>query len=188
MAGDQVTTMMAALKKMQARYLRFELPDLHGTSRTKVVPIDKVEAYARKGLNFYGGTIGLDSASGVIGGTGVAEEVAYRDQSLIPDPGSLRPVPWLPGGDAAAARLGRLALPGVLEPAVAHPVERARGRAALEREGEQTQQHALVERQPLFPEPAHSSSPCSAGVRAAISSTTSVPVPSSVPTPPTRIR
>ncbi len=97
MAGDQVTTMMTALKKMQARYLRFELPDLHGTSRTKVVPIDKVEGYARKGLNFYGGTIGLDSASAVIGGTGVAEEVAYRDQSLIPDPDSLRPVPWLPG-------------------------------------------------------------------------------------------
>jgi len=87
--------MMAALKKMGARYVRFELPDLHGTSRTKVVPVGKAESYARKGLNFYGGTIGLDTASNVIGGSGVHEEVSYRDQMLVPDVSTLRPVPWV---------------------------------------------------------------------------------------------
>ncbi|WP_420347866.1 glutamine synthetase family protein [Pelagibius sp.] len=97
MAGDSIKDMMAALKKMDARYVRFELPDLHGVSRTKVIPVSKVEGYARKGLNFYGGTIGLDSASAVIGGCGVHEEVSYRDQQLIPDPATLRPVPWLEG-------------------------------------------------------------------------------------------
>ena len=95
MAGDAVKEMMAALKKMGARYVRFELPDLHGTSRTKVIPVAKAESYARKGLNMYGGTIGLDSASNVIGGSGVHEEVNYRDQMLIPDVSTLRPVPWL---------------------------------------------------------------------------------------------
>ncbi|WP_422367183.1 glutamine synthetase family protein [Pelagibius sp.] len=95
MAGDSVKEMMAALKKMNARYVRFELPDLHGTSRTKVIPVGKAEGYTRKGLNFYGGTIGLDTASAVIGGCGVHEEVSYRDQQLVPDPASLRPVPWL---------------------------------------------------------------------------------------------
>ena len=95
MAGDEVKEMMAALKKMGARYVRFELPDLHGTSRTKVIPVGKAESYARKGLNFYGGTIGLDTASNVIGGSGVHEEVNYRDQMLIPDPSTLRVVPWV---------------------------------------------------------------------------------------------
>jgi len=95
MAGDAVKEMMGALKKMGARYVRFELPDLHGTSRTKVIPVAKAEGYARKGLNFYGGTIGLDSASNVIGGAGVAAEVNYRDQLLIPDASTLRIVPWL---------------------------------------------------------------------------------------------
>jgi glutamine synthetase len=95
MAGDAVKEMMAALKKMGARYVRFELPDLHGTSRTKVIPVGKVESYARKGLNLYGGTVGLDTASNVIGGSGVNEEVNYRDQMLFPDPASLRVVPWL---------------------------------------------------------------------------------------------
>lgn len=95
MAGDEVKEMMAGLKKLGARYVRFELPDLHGTSRAKVVPIAKVEGYARKGLNFYGGTIGLDSASNVIGGSGVHEEVSYRDQLLFPDASTLRVVPWV---------------------------------------------------------------------------------------------
>ncbi|MEQ8354425.1 MAG: glutamine synthetase family protein [Kiloniellaceae bacterium] len=95
MAGDAVKEMMAALNKMGARYVRFELPDLHGTSRSKVIPVGKAEGYARRGLNFYGGTIGLDSASNVIGGCGMNEEVSYRDQLLFPDPTTLRAVPWL---------------------------------------------------------------------------------------------
>ncbi len=95
MAGDAVKEMMAALKKMEARYVRFELPDLHGTSRTKVIPVGKAESYARKGLNLYGGVVGLDSASNVIGGTGLNEEVSYRDQLLFPDPATLRNVPWV---------------------------------------------------------------------------------------------
>lgn len=97
MAGDSVKDMMTALKKMGARYVRFELPDLHGISRTKVVPIAKVEDYARKGLNLYGGAIALDTSSAVIGGSGLHEEVSYRDQQLVPDPTTLRPVPWLEG-------------------------------------------------------------------------------------------
>ncbi|NIA69261.1 glutamine synthetase [Pelagibius litoralis] len=117
MAGDSVKEMMAALKKMGARYVRFELPDLHGTSRTKVIPIAKVESYARKGLNFYGGTIGLDTASNVIGGSGVHEEVNYRDQMLIPDPATLRAVPWVE--DTAKVICDALWAPG--EPIAATP-------------------------------------------------------------------
>ena len=93
--ADAISTMIAELQAAEIRYLRFELPDLHGTSRVKVVPIDKAEGYARKGLNLYGGVIGLDTASNVIGGTGLHEETNYRDQQLIPDPSTLRVVPWL---------------------------------------------------------------------------------------------
>ena len=96
-ASDPIGQMVEELKARHVRYLRFELPDTHGISRAKVVPIDKVEGYARKGLNLYGGAVGLDSASGVIGGTGLHEEVAYRDQQLVPDPTTVQPVPWLDG-------------------------------------------------------------------------------------------
>jgi len=94
-ATDQAAALLKELKGKKIRYVRFELPDLHGTSRTKVVPIDHVEDYARKGLNFYGGTVALDSASDVIHETGMAEEVSYQDQQLIPDRSTLRVVPWL---------------------------------------------------------------------------------------------
>jgi glutamine synthetase len=87
--------MLAALNTMEPRHVRSELPDLHGTSRTKVIPVGKAEAYARKGLNLYGGVVGLDTASNVIGGTGLNEEVNYRDQLLFPDPATLRNVPWV---------------------------------------------------------------------------------------------
>ena len=96
-ANDRITALVEDLKARNIRYLRFELPDLHGTSRVKVVPIDKVEGYARKGLNFYGGVLALDSASNVVPGSGLHEEISYRDQSLIPDPDSLQVIPWLQG-------------------------------------------------------------------------------------------
>ncbi len=96
-ASDPIAEMVDDLKARHIRYLRFELPDLHGTSRAKVVPIDKVEGYARKGLNFYGGAIALDSGSGMVGGSGMHEEIKYRDQQLIPDPQTVQALPWLEG-------------------------------------------------------------------------------------------
>ena len=75
-------------------YLRFELPDLHGTARAKTVPLDKVESYLRTGLNFYGGTLALDTASMVVPGSGLHEETNYADSMLFPDFASLTPVPW----------------------------------------------------------------------------------------------
>jgi len=96
-AADRISSFVQELKDKQIRYVRFELPDLHGTSRNKVIPIDKVEGYARKGLNFYGGVLALDSAAQVVGGSGMHEEVKYRDQQLIPDLDTVQILPWLEG-------------------------------------------------------------------------------------------
>lgn len=74
--------------------VRFELPDIHGTSRSKIVPIDHVERYARDGLNMYGGAVVLDSRSDVVPGTLYNEEVGYGDQRLRPDPSTAAVVPW----------------------------------------------------------------------------------------------
>jgi len=68
------------------RFVRFELPDMHGTSRSKMVPIERAYGYAENGLNMYGGVGVLDSRSDVVGGTLYHEERAYGDQLLIPDP------------------------------------------------------------------------------------------------------
>ena len=78
------------------RFVRFELPDLHGTSRSKLIPIEHASAYAEDGLNMYGGAGVLDTRSDVVGGTLYNEEVAYGDQRLVPDPGTAAVVPWAP--------------------------------------------------------------------------------------------
>jgi glutamine synthetase len=75
-------------------YVRFELPDLHGTSRSKTVPIAHAADYAERGLNMYGGASVLDSRSDVVPGTLYHEERGYGDQLLFPDAGSAAVVPW----------------------------------------------------------------------------------------------
>lgn len=91
---------MTELANRNIEYVRFELPDLHGVSRSKLIPIDKVEAYARRGLNFYGGVLGLDTSSNVVPASGLHGDTKFADQMLLPDPETLRVIPWL---DATAA-------------------------------------------------------------------------------------
>jgi glutamine synthetase len=77
------------------RYVRFELPDMHGTSRSKTVPLEHAGRYAESGLNMYGGTVVLDTRSDIVAGTLYNEEVAYADQRLKPDPETACVIPWV---------------------------------------------------------------------------------------------
>lgn len=95
MADDPIAGLMKRLQAEGIEYLRFEMPDMHGVSRSKTVPVDKVEAYARRGLNFYGGVLGLDTSSNVVPMSGLHTQRNYADQALFPDPGSFRVIPWL---------------------------------------------------------------------------------------------
>lgn len=93
---DEIAEQVSALRADGIEFLRFELPDLHGISRSKLVPIDAVEGFARKGLNFYGGILALDTASNVISGAGLNDEISYADSKLFPDFSSVKRVPWKP--------------------------------------------------------------------------------------------
>jgi glutamine synthetase len=94
---EAVTHVIAEWRTKGIRNVRFELPDMHGTSRSKIIPIDHVERYARNGLNMYGGTVVLDSRSDVVSGTLYNEEIAYADQFIRPDPSTAAIVPWTDG-------------------------------------------------------------------------------------------
>ena len=82
---EAIAQWIASLDSQGVKYVRFELPDLHGVSRLKVVPLAKAAGYAKKGLNFYGGTLALDTASSVVGGSGYHEERKYQDHLLLRD-------------------------------------------------------------------------------------------------------
>ncbi len=75
-------------------WVRFELPDLHGTARTKLAPLAAARDYARTGMNMYGGAAVLDSRSDVVGDSLYNTEVSYADQLLFPDPATAQIVPW----------------------------------------------------------------------------------------------
>jgi glutamine synthetase len=89
-----VEQVLAEWKERGIRNVRFELPDMHGTSRSKIVPIEHAAHYSEDGLNMYGGAAVLDSRSDVVPGTLYNEEVAYADQLLRPDPSTAAIVPW----------------------------------------------------------------------------------------------
>jgi glutamine synthetase len=97
-AEEQAITceqVFASWREQGIRNVRFELPDMHGTSRSKLVPIEHAPRYAEAGLNMYGGTVVLDSRSDVVPGTLYNEEIAYADQLLRPDPTTASIVPWI---------------------------------------------------------------------------------------------
>ncbi len=83
------------LRENSVEFVRFELPDLAGLSRGKTVPIDHVASYALNGLNLYGGTVTLDTASLPIAGTGYNEDANFADCLMVPDPATVSNVPWL---------------------------------------------------------------------------------------------
>ena len=82
-------------RKDGVRWVRFEAPDMHGTSRSKMVPIEEARGYVKEGLNMYGGAGVLDTASHVVGGTLYGEETGYADMRIVPDPATAAIVPWL---------------------------------------------------------------------------------------------
>jgi glutamine synthetase len=91
---SDVGTILEGWHQQGIGWVRFELPDMHGISRSKTVPIEHAGAYAEAGLNMYGGTSVLDTRSDVVGGTLYNEERMYADQLLHPDPATAAVVPW----------------------------------------------------------------------------------------------
>lgn len=92
---SDVDAFVEMLNAQGIKFVRFEMADLHGVSRSKTVPIDKVARYALHGLNFYGGVLGFDSASSVVDATGLHSGTTYADSHLVPDFASFRRIPWL---------------------------------------------------------------------------------------------
>lgn len=89
-----VANILQQWREAGIKWVRFELPDMHGNSRSKTIPIEHADSYAEKGVNMYGGASVLDTRSDVVGGTLYNEERAYGDQLLHPDPDSAAIVPW----------------------------------------------------------------------------------------------
>ena len=76
-------------------FVRFEQSDTHGISRSKLIPMQHVERFARDGLNFLLGHLGFDAQGGVALGTGYLEDLGFPDSRVFPDLETFRVLPWL---------------------------------------------------------------------------------------------
>jgi len=104
--AERVAAAVDVWRDRGVRFVRFETPDLHGTSRSKLIPLGAVVDYAERGLNMYGGTIVLDTRSDVVPGTLYNEEIGYGDHLLWPDPDTALELPWAPGTARFVCDLG----------------------------------------------------------------------------------
>src|SRR5258708_15865394 len=94
-ATPSLDGLVADWEEKGIRNVLFELPDMHGVARSKIIPLRKVSGFVENGLNMYGGAVALDSRSFVVSGTKYNEERLYADQVLKPDLSTAAIVPWL---------------------------------------------------------------------------------------------
>jgi len=74
--------------------VRVHFGDNLGTTRAKVVPLDELEHAVEHGINFCVSVFSVDHTGVMPDGTGLRDEVHFRDMSVHPDLSTLRVVPW----------------------------------------------------------------------------------------------
>lgn len=87
----------ASLAKEGVTRVRVHYSDFHGTPRAKLVPIELLEEAAEGGLNFCVAVFAIDHTGVMPDGTGLRDEVNFRDMQVRPDLATLRRLPWEEG-------------------------------------------------------------------------------------------
>jgi glutamine synthetase len=82
------------LAKAGVTRVRVHYSDFHGTPRAKVIPLELLEGAAEGGLNFCVAVFAIDHTGVMPDGTGMRDEVNFRDMQVVPDLTTLRVVPW----------------------------------------------------------------------------------------------
>lgn len=93
--AEEAAAFASQVKEAGFDFVRFEVPDMAGLSRGKTIPISHVASYMENGLNLYGGTVALDTASVPVRNSGYNEERNFADCVMVVDTQTLSPVPWL---------------------------------------------------------------------------------------------
>jgi glutamine synthetase len=85
---------LGELAKEGVTRVRVHYSDFLGTPRAKVIPLELLEPVSEEGLNFCVSVFAIDHAGAMPDGTGLRDEVSFRDMKVIPDLSTLRVVPW----------------------------------------------------------------------------------------------
>jgi glutamine synthetase len=96
-AIGQEQSVLARLEQVLAagvKRVRVHYSDLLGTTRAKVIPVELLEESVEAGLNFCVSVFAIDHTGVMPDGTGLRDEVHFRDMQVIPDLATLRVLPW----------------------------------------------------------------------------------------------
>jgi glutamine synthetase len=85
------------IKAAKIDSLRIDFPDLHGICRSKLVPASRLEAVMEEGCNHVTATYAVDFANDVAMGTGLGDEIQWRDMTIKPDPETFTVLPYMEG-------------------------------------------------------------------------------------------
>ena len=77
--------------------IRVDFPDLHGICRSKLVPAGRLEEIIEEGCNHVTATYAVDFANDVAMGSGVGDEIQWRDMNVRPDLSTFAVLPHLEG-------------------------------------------------------------------------------------------
>ncbi len=77
--------------------LRIDFPDLHGICRSKLVPARRLEEVLEEGCNHVTATYAIDFANDIAMGSGLGDEIQWRDMTIKPDPATFTVLPYLEG-------------------------------------------------------------------------------------------
>ena len=77
--------------------LRIDFPDLHGICRSKLVPARRLEEVLEEGCNHVTATYAIDFANDIAMGTGLGDEIQWRDMTIRPDPTTFAVLPYMEG-------------------------------------------------------------------------------------------
>jgi glutamine synthetase len=85
------------IKAANVDSLRIDFPDLHGICRSKLVPAGRLEEVLEEGCNHVTATYAVDFANDVAMGTGLGDEIQWRDMTIKPDPATFAVLPYMEG-------------------------------------------------------------------------------------------
>lgn len=86
---------IALIETNNIEFVRIELCDMYGISRSKIVPSRHFPRTITSGTAFSLGAFAWDPVCSLIPGTGLLEEVGYCDMMTHPDLDTFRVIPWL---------------------------------------------------------------------------------------------
>ncbi len=85
------------IKAANVDSLRVDFPDLHGICRSKLIPAGRLEEMIEEGVQHVQATYAIDFANDVAMGTGVGDEIQWRDMTVKPDLNTFAVLPHLEG-------------------------------------------------------------------------------------------